>query len=219
MGLEPYYVGKKEFSGSNQNKGKLGETGFTNALSDFPMLCNITYGKRQKDIDHLVFTCNYVVFNECKNTKESFQMYYSWFLSHVVDRFSDGLPVAEFYARAFGYPVKSIKFTLTIPYLNTEPITQRAIKGLKINVIETKKQLLNKKDLKNWRFQIRKQFLSVINIEEVYNRVHRSSERLSKLPFLSFVRSKSIFKKDERISVFQKAGYVRIRGGKMRWLR
>jgi len=220
MSLEPYYVGKKEFSVSNQNKGKLGETAFSNALSDFPILCNITYGKRQKDIDHLVFTGNYVVLNETKNTKENFQMYYSWFLSHVVDRFSDGLPVAQFYGRTLGYPVKSIKFTLTISCLNIEPITQRALKGLNITVIETKKQLLDERDLESWCSPIRKHFLSVINIEEVYNRENQGkSERLSKELFLSFVRRKTIFKKDERIPVFQKAGYVKTGDGKMRWLR
>lgn len=220
MSIEPYYVGKEEFSVSNQNKGKLGETAFSNALSDFPILCNITYGKRQKDIDHLVFTGNYVVLNETKNTKENFQMYYSWFLSHVVDRFSDGLPVAEFYGRTLGYPVKSIKFTLTISCLNIEPITQRALKGLNITVIETRKQLLNERDLRSWCSPIRKQFLSVINIEEVYNRENQGrSERLSKLLFPSFMRGRSILKKDERIPVFQKAGWVIVKNGNGRWLR
>lgn len=219
MSLEPYYVGKKEFSVSNQNKGKLGETAYRNALSDFPILSNITYGKRQKDIDHLVFTCNCVVFNECKDTKENFQMYYSWFLSHVVDRFSDGLPVAQFYSRTFGYPVKSVKFTLTMPCLNTEPVTLQAIKGLKISVIETRKQLLNERDSKDWNFPIRRQFLSVINRKEVYYRVNKTrSNRLSKFVFHSFVRRKCIFKRDEKTPISQ-VGYVRTRDGKGRWLR
>lgn len=200
IAVKPYYFDERSFSGSNQSKGKLGEAGFSNALSDFPILCNITYGKRQKDIDHLVFTCNYVVFNECKNTKESFQMYYSWFLSHVVDRFADGLPVAQFYARAMGYPIKNIKFTLTIPYLNTEPTTKRALKGLKISVIETKKQILNERDLKDWHFPIRSQFLSVINTEEhiVNNRTERcKSSWMSKLLLSRFRRGKPILRRNE----------------------
>jgi len=165
MEEDPYYLEEKKFSESNQNKGKLGETAFSNALSDFPIICNITYGKRQKDIDHLVLTSHGLVFNECKNTGENFQMYYSWFLSHVVDRFAEGLPVAQFYGRTLGYSAKAIKFTLTISCLNTEPITHKAMKGLDINVIQTKKQLLNERDLKKQSASIRKQFLSVINTE------------------------------------------------------
>ena len=220
--MKPYYLVEKKFSESNQNKGKLGENGFSYALSDFPIICNITYGKRQKDIDHLVFTFNYVVFNECKNTKENFQMYYSWFLSHVVNRFADGLPVAQFYARAFGYPLKNIKFTLTIPYLNIESTTERAIKGLKINVIETKKQLLNESNLKDGYFPIRRQFLSVINTEGdiVYDKRNRSkSSWMSKLLLSCFGRRKSIFKGGREMTAFQKAGLAGNRKGEVRWLK
>lgn len=216
-------MGEKKFSISNQNKGKLGEVAFSNALADFPILCNITYGKRQKDIDHLVFTYDYPVFNECKNIKENFQMYYSWFLSHVVDRFSDGLPVAQFYARTFGYPIKNIKFALTIPYLNIEPVTKRAIKGLKIHVIETKKQLLNERDLRNWYFPIRRQFLSVFNREEEY-KVHyevnrKRSSWMSKLFLSRFGRGKSIFSGGGKMTAFQNAGFAGNRKGEVRRLK
>jgi hypothetical protein len=123
---------------------------------------NITYGQRQNDIDHLVFA-DHTIVNECKNVKENFMMWYSWFTSHVVDRFADSLPVAQHYARTLGYPVKSITFTLTIPYLNTEPTVKKAMKGLGIKVIQTGKQLLKEEDKKLWYPRIRKQILSVIN--------------------------------------------------------
>lgn len=162
-GKEPYYSHKEKWSKSNRVKAKLGENAFSQALSDFPILCNVTYGHRQKDIDHLVLTCDCLVFNECKNVKEGFQMHYSWFLSHVVNRFADGLPVAQYYARSLGYSTKHVIFTLTIPHLNTEPIVHKALKGIKIKVIQTGKQLTEEKDIKKWYSPIRRQFLSVIN--------------------------------------------------------
>jgi hypothetical protein len=124
---------------------------------------NVTYGEGQKDIDHLVFTSDSVIMNECKNTKGNFYMWYSWFLSHVVDRFADGLPVAQFYARSFGYSFNNITFTLTISRLNAEFIVFKAIEGLKIRVIQTGKQLLNNDHKKRWYTPIRRQILSVIN--------------------------------------------------------
>lgn len=160
---EPYYSHKEKWSKSNRVKAKLGENAFSDALSDFPILCNVTYGHRQKDIDHLVLTCDRLVFNECKNVKEGFQMHYSWFLSHVVNRFADGLPVAQYYARSLGYSTKHVIFTLTMPYLNTEPPVHKALRGLKIKVIQTGKQLTEERDTKKWCFPIRRQFLSVIN--------------------------------------------------------
>ena len=98
----PYYISNSEFSTDNKTKAVLGESAFAESLQDFPVMVNVTYGHRQKDIDHLVFTSTSVVFNECKNTKESFEMHYSWFLDHVVNRFSDGLPVAQFYSQTAG---------------------------------------------------------------------------------------------------------------------
>lgn len=56
-------------------------------------------------------------------------------MSHIVDRFTDGFPVAQYYARTFGYPVKSVIFTLTIPRLNAEPLIKKALKGIGIHVI------------------------------------------------------------------------------------
>jgi hypothetical protein len=164
--VKPYYLSESQYSIANKDKAQWGEEAFVEALSDFPILMNITYGKRQKDIDHLVLTSNHVVMNECKNTKENFHMFYSWFLSHVVDRFADGLPVAQYYARTFGYSVKSIVFTLTIPRLNTEPIVEKALKGLKIHVIETGKQLVDKDSLEKWHKPVRDRFLSVINNQD-----------------------------------------------------
>jgi hypothetical protein len=159
----PYYIVESQYPVTNTEKAQWGEEAFAEALSDFPILMNITYGKRQKDIDHLVFASHSVIMNECKNTKENFHMFYSWFLSHVVDRFADGLPVAQYYARTFGYSVKSIVFTLTIPRLNTEPIVKKALNGLRIHVIETEEQLVDKDSLEKWHKPVRGQFLSVIN--------------------------------------------------------
>lgn len=164
--VKPYYLLESQYSITNKDKAQWGEEAFVEALSDFPILMNITYGKRQKDIDHLVLTSNHVVMNECKNTNKNFHMFYSWFLSHVVDRFADGLPVAQYYARTFGYSVKSIVFALTIPRLNTEPIVKKALKGLKIHVIETGKQLLDKDSLEEWHKPVRDRFLSVINNQD-----------------------------------------------------
>jgi len=161
--IKPYYLEKQEYPVSNTKKGELGERAFYDALSDYPVFCNITFGHRQKDIDHLVLTCDCLVFNECKNVKESFQMHYSWFLSHVVDRFADGLPVAQYYARSFGYSTKHVIFTLTIPCLNTDPPVHEALRGLKIRMIQTGKQLTEERDKKDWCFPVRRQFLSVIN--------------------------------------------------------
>ena len=150
-------------------------------------------------------------------------MYYSWFLSHVVNRFSDGLPVAQFYGRAFGYPTKNLKFTLTIPYLNAEPVTLRAIKGLKISVIETRKQLLHERDLKDWCFPIRRQFLSVINIEEytVYDSSTTKSESdwMLKLLLSRFERRRYISRGGTKMRTFQKASSAGIKDGKGKWLR
>ena len=134
---QPYYIGEKKFSVSNQRKAKLGEEAFAEALvSYYPIIMNVNYGKRQRDIDHLVLTPQYLVMNECKNTKENWKIEYSWFLSHIVNRYTTGLPIAQFYATTLGYTTKII-FTLTIPTFNTDnPIVQNAVKGLKINVIE-----------------------------------------------------------------------------------
>jgi hypothetical protein len=171
--LEPYYCSVAEYSLTNTEKAKLGEQAFTEALTDFPVFMNVTYGKRQNDIDHLIITGHSVVMNECKNVNENFFMWYSWFVSHVVDRFADGYPIAQHYASFFGYPVRNIVFTLTIPYLNADKATKLAIKGLKIHTVETKKQLLTKEHKKQWYPLIRKQILSVINtttrIMRVYN--------------------------------------------------
>jgi hypothetical protein len=160
---QPYYAFIDAYSASNKEKAKLGETAFCEALSDFPVMVNVTYGKRQKDIDHLVFTGNSVVMNECKNINENFEMHYSWFLSHVVNRFSDGLPVAQYYAHTAGYNIKNIKFTLTIPKLNCEPLIRKVLKGLKIHVIETGVQLLRDVDKPLWHEPVRRSILSVIN--------------------------------------------------------
>lgn len=141
---------------------------------------NITYGQRQNDIDHLVFA-DHTIINECKNVKENFMMWYSWFTSHVVDRFADSLPVAQYYARTLGYPVKSITFTLTIPYLNTEPTVKKALKGLGIKVIQTGKQLLKEEDKKLWYPQIRKQILSVINSISSYREYSNRSRSNNKI--------------------------------------
>lgn len=171
----PYYMIEANFSVGNKEKADLGETAFCEALSDFPVMVNVTYGKRQKDIDHLVFAYDTVVMNECKNTKEGFLMHYSWFCSHVAARFADGLPVAQYYAQTMGYSIKSIKFTLTIPKLNCDPIVKHAIKGLKINVIETEVQLLKSEDKKLWREPIRSNILSVINIDNTGTIIQENS--------------------------------------------
>ena len=161
--VEPYYAFIESFSIGNKEKAKFGETAFAEALSDFPIMMNVTYGKRQKDIDHLVFTGNCVVMNECKNINENFEMHYSWFLSHVVNRFSDGLPVAQYYAQTAGYNIRNITFTLTIPNLNCEPLIRKCLKGSKIHLIETGVQLLKKEDKPLWIEPIRSNILSVIN--------------------------------------------------------
>ena len=159
----PYYVFISSYSTGNKEKAELGETAFAEALSDFPVMVNVTYGKRQKDIDHLVFTSNSVIMNECKNTSEGFFMHYSWLLSHVVDRFADGLPVAQYYAHTAGYSIKNIRFTLTIPKLNCEPLIRKTLKSLRIHLIETGVQLLKKEDKPSWSEPIRNGILSVIN--------------------------------------------------------
>ena len=167
---QPYYAYISTFSTGNKEKAVLGETAFSEALSDYPVMMNVTYGKRQKDIDHLVFTYNSVVFNECKNTQEGFFMHYSWFCSHVFDRFADGLPVAQYYASTAGYSIKSIRFTLTIPRLNCSPIVKLAIKGLKIHVIETAIQILKTEDKPLWCEPVRSNILFVINSTQVNTR-------------------------------------------------
>jgi hypothetical protein len=173
---QPYYVFVDSYSASNKEKAKLGETAFAEALSDFPLMINVTYGKRQKDIDHLVFTGNSVIMNECKNTKAGFEMHYSWLLDHVVDRFSDGLPVAQFYAKTAGYSIKDIRFTLTIPKLSCEPIVRKTLKSLRINVIQTEVQLLRQEDKPLWYNPVRSNILSVINsIQENTRDLHTNS--------------------------------------------
>lgn len=163
IGEEPYYCMGNKYPLTNTEKAKLGEEAFQEALSDYPVLMNITYGKRQKDIDHLVLTPNSLIMNECKNTFKDFFVWSSWCLSHVVDRFVEGYPIAEHYARTLGYSPKNIIFTLTIPRLNTNPLVKKILKGLKIHVIETEEQVLNSISKKKWYAPIRKQILSVIN--------------------------------------------------------
>jgi hypothetical protein len=160
---EPYHSQDNKYPITNTEKGRFGEQAFTEALSDFPILMNITYGKRQKDIDHLVFTSKSVIMNECKNNNENFFMYYSWFEDRVFDRFVEGLPIAQFYAKTLGCPVKDFIFTLTIPRLNTEPRVKLRLKQIKIHVIETKRQILKAKNKKQWYPIVRGQILSVIN--------------------------------------------------------
>lgn len=138
----------------------MGEIAFAEALSDCPILMNITYGKRQQDIDHLVFTSNTVIMNECKNTKEDFFTWYSWFLSHVLNRFAEGYPIAQFFARTFGYHTKNIVFTLTIPRLSTEPKVKASIRGARIYVIETGKQILTKTNTGDWNTPVRTYILN-----------------------------------------------------------
>ena len=166
----PYYSFIDSYSIGNKEKGELGENAFTESISEFPIMMNVTYGKRQKDIDHLVFTYDSLIFNECKNTKEGFFMHYSWFCSHIADRFADGLPVAQYYAQSAGYKIKDIKFTLTISKLNCDNIVRLALKGIKINLIETGIQLLKEADKILWYKPIRKIILSVLNSIQVNTR-------------------------------------------------
>ena len=184
---QPYYAFIDAYSTSNKEKAKLGETAFCEALSDFPVMVNVTYGKRQKDIDHLVFTSNSVIMNECKNINTGFEMHYSWLLDHVVDRFSDGLPVAQFYARTTGYSTKDIKFTLTIPKLNCEPLIRKTLKSLKIHVIETEVQLLKDEDKPLWSKPVRSNILSVINN---INNIQDNSRDFSVIPCMVYFNSK-----------------------------
>jgi hypothetical protein len=160
---EPYYCMESKYPLKNKEKAKLGEEAFAEALQDYKVLMNITYGKPQKDIDHIVLTSKYLILNECKNTDENFFVWHSWFTSHVVKRFEDAYPIVKWYARGYGYSVKNIVLTLTIPKLNTEPIVRKALQGLKIHVIETGEQLLDNKSKKNWYNPIRNQILFVIN--------------------------------------------------------
>ena len=48
--VKPYYLLESQYSITNKDKAQWGEGAFVEALSDFPILMNITYGKRQKDI-------------------------------------------------------------------------------------------------------------------------------------------------------------------------
>jgi len=154
---------------SNAEKGDLGEDAFAEALPDFPMIRNIMFGKRQNDIDHLVLTSNYLVFNECKNTNENFFAHYSWFLSHILARFVYGLPIAQYYAKTLGYSSNQIKFLLTIPKLNTNSHVIKVLKSLNIDVIETEIQILSEESKGHWSSFIRNGLLSVINnIEDVW---------------------------------------------------
>ena len=97
-------------------------------------------------------------------------MYYSWLSSHVIDRFADGLPVAQYYAHTAGYKISSVSFTLTIPKLNCESSVMQTIKGLKIHVIETGVQLLKPDDKPLWYETVRSNILSVINSTQVNTR-------------------------------------------------
>lgn len=172
----PYYYFIESYSIDNKTKCELGERAFAGALPDFPLMMNVTYGKRQKDIDHLVFAYDSVIMNECKNTKEGFFIWYSWFSSHVIDRFADGLPVAQFYAHTAGHSTKNVAFTLTIPKLDCEPSVVKAIKGLKIHVIETLVQLLRPDDKPLWYEPVRTNILSVINSIQVNTRYSADSD-------------------------------------------
>lgn len=160
---DPYYF--DAFPASNATKGILGESEFATPISDFYILHNITYGHRQKDIDHLVLTSECIVFNESKNTKEDFEVSLSWFLSHILNRFVDGLPIAQWYARTLGY--FKIKLTLTITRLNTSPLIHSILKHLGIQIIETGKQLteiyqFREKALNQWAPKLRRKILSVL---------------------------------------------------------
>jgi hypothetical protein len=168
--LTPYYFNESGFSVSNKEKAKLGETAFAEALQDYSLMVNVTYGKRQKDIDHLVFTGKYVIMNECKNTNEGFFMHYSWFISHVANRFTDGLPIAQHYANIRGYKNEDIRFTLTIPKLNCDETIKLTLTKLKIHIIETGIQLLKEEDKVLWHKVVKNNILSVINSPQVNTR-------------------------------------------------
>jgi hypothetical protein len=157
------YPETRGYTLSNTEKGRLGEEAFSESLFDFAIIRNIMFGKRQNDIDHLVLTADNLVFNECKNTNVSFIVFYSWFLSHILARFVDGLPIVQFFARMLGYSVNQIKYMLVIPKLNTDHLVIRSLNALKIEVIETGKQVLSNDSKKDWIKPVRSVFLSVIN--------------------------------------------------------
>lgn len=172
----PYYFDKYP---QNAAKGKYGEIAFLSSIENFPILSNIHYGHKQKDIDALILRSNSLDFNEIKNLKESFVVSYSWFLSHILDRFVDGTPIVEFYARTLGYNRNQVKKVLVIPKLNASRFIRSLLKGSGIEVVETKKQLtdnslLKERALNCWYFAIRRFFLSV------YNNRHYSKKNKTK---------------------------------------
>jgi hypothetical protein len=155
----PYYLFNDRMNPENSHKGFLGEWSFREGCEDYLTVSNIEYSGKH-DIDNIVFTSIGTVINESKNINKDFKISYSWFLTHILDRFL-AYPIAQYYARLLGYPDKTI-FLLTIPSLKCDKKTELAIKGIGIKVLQTNKQVLNKKDVDRASSVIRRKFLSVL---------------------------------------------------------
>lgn len=155
------YYFEKAYPASNMFKGMVLDESIEDALFDFPILTNVPYGKSIKDIDNLIFFSKGVIVNENKNLKP-FIIFYSWFVSHILNRYVEGVPIAQYYARTVGYPVKCT-LALTISNFKADASTLRAIKSLDVKLIENGKQLLDYPS-SDMLGVIRAKFLSVINI-------------------------------------------------------
>jgi hypothetical protein len=155
----PYYLFNDELNAENSHKGFLAEWSFREGCEDYPIASNVEYNGKH-DIDNIVFTSKGTVINESKNLNENFVISYSWFLSHILDRFL-AYPIVQYYSKLFGYSDKII-FLLTIPRLKCDRRTELAIKGIGIKVLQTNKQVLNKKDVDRASSVIRRKFLSVL---------------------------------------------------------
>jgi hypothetical protein len=175
----PYYLFNDKMNPENSHKGFLGEWSFREGCEDYLTVSNIEYSGKH-DIDNIVFTSIGTVINESKNISKDFKISYSWFLTHILDRFL-AYPIAQYYARLLGYPEKTI-FLLTIPSLKCDKKTELAIRGIGIRVLQTNKQALNKTDVKRLSLLIRSKFPSVLTNNVNYNNGNNNNGDTEQIP-------------------------------------
>jgi|WetSurSiteA1Bulk_404760.scaffolds.fasta_scaffold29968_2 hypothetical protein len=190
----PYYFFQQEVPLSNTVKGLMGE-----AIVNESTTCyhNIKF-QSKNDIDQLIFKPKNLVFNETKNLNEDYTISAKWLVEHVIDRFALGLPISESYARQCSYQPKDIIFSLTITKLNCSEkekgLINSMIKGLKINVIEFKKQVIDEKTKTIATANFKRQFRALFGSVDTYvNSTVKTNDIVfcynitsNKLPFLTY---------------------------------
>jgi len=84
-------------------------------------------------------------------------MYVYWYITHIFNRYVQGLPFIEQYAKYYGLSNYQIIFTLTLPYFllpdedkEQAMIIKSMVKAMNLQIIETGVQALDDRDCNKW---------------------------------------------------------------------